>query len=756
MSVQPPICPIDFAATEEACPHCFDTSVHVRVPTAGVDSVRKAQCEYCYNTCAHHEGVFVCMGCFQGFCGGHVQKHTHVTDHAMFVRIYQQPPPPEEEKKGFEDIGKEVPPEYEATMVCVPCKLQHFDGVGETFDSMLGIVNFEPPAVVDALTEDAWLQKVVCAHCDNVATVAEPFFSPASPPPPQPTCIQCAHADNNWMCLTCGAVGCPRAEAGGKGHAIEHFKSTHHALVVKLGTITPQGADVHCYACDAEVKVASLKAALGRLGVDMDAGKKTAKSLAEQMYDFSMKFDSNRITEEGAKLVPAGGPGRTGLHNFGNTCYMNSVLQLIFATAAFQARWGAPRHILECRAKTPSACFECQMERLGTGLCSGEFAKFPDDEAAHRRFDGLTPRDFKALLAGNHPEFKTGKQQDASEYFGYLMTQIVRKDYASALPTPTNAFELTVERRTGCAACGGCKYAANREWALRLPVPVEPVEAPLGPDGKPLPMTDEEIEAMRPKTTLARCLEAWAAESEIAGVTCQGCHAKSNYVQTSHVTTFPDVLAIVLQREYFCRRELTAKKLDVLVDVPDELDLTPLRRARPPGEKVWESSAAAPQAGTLEPDAGVPKAGTAKPAVVVDEVALATVASMGIDYEAARWALQETNNNVERAIDWVFSHPEGPPAGAAAAPVAPPAADASPVPRVNSKAAETKLTDGPGKYELFGLISHIGKAATSGHYVAHVKKDGQWLNFNDEKVALSQKPPKQFATMYFFRRVASA
>lgn len=49
-------------------------------------------------------------------------------------------------------------------------------------------------------------------------------------------------------------------------------------------------------------------------------------------------------------------------------------------------------------------------------------------------------------------------------------------------------------------------------------------------------------------------------------------------------------------------------------------------------------------------------------------------------------------------------------------------------------------------------ISHIGKNTGSGHYVAHVKRDGQWVIYNDEKVALSENPPLQHAYLYLFQR----
>jgi len=39
-----------------------------------------------------------------------------------------------------------------------------------------------------------------------------------------------------------------------------------------------------------------------------------------------------------------------------------------------------------------------------------------------------------------------------------------------------------------------------------------------------------------------------------------------------------------------------------------------------------------------------------------------------------------------------------------------------------------------GVYELVGFASHMGPNTDSGHYVCHIKKNGAWVIFNDEKV----------------------
>ena len=51
-----------------------------------------------------------------------------------------------------------------------------------------------------------------------------------------------------------------------------------------------------------------------------------------------------------------------------------------------------------------------------------------------------------------------------------------------------------------------------------------------------------------------------------------------------------------------------------------------------------------------------------------------------------------------------------------------------------------------------GFVSHVGKNLGSGHYVAHIKKGGQWAIFDDQKVAASEKPPLDLGYLYLYAR----
>ena len=97
---------------------------------------------------------------------------------------------------------------------------------------------------------------------------------------------------------------------------------------------------------------------------------------------------------------------------------------------------------------------------------------------------------------------------------------------------------------------------------------------------------------------------------------------------------------------------------------------------------------------------------------------------IGFNHDQAVYALKKTSNNVERAIDYLFSHSEEVSS----------LIHSQNLPKVNS-------SDGIANYKLISIVSHIGSSTFSGHYVAHIYKDDRWILFNDEKVTESKNPP---------------
>lgn len=65
---------------------------------------------------------------------------------------------------------------------------------------------------------------------------------------------------------------------------------------------------------------------------------KTEKTIFEMELDLQQSFDWNRIQEKGKDCILLYGPGRTGMANLGNSCYMSSVMQVLFSIPDFQKR----------------------------------------------------------------------------------------------------------------------------------------------------------------------------------------------------------------------------------------------------------------------------------------------------------------------------------------------------------------------------------------------------------------------------------
>lgn len=91
--------------------------------------------------------------------------------------------------------------------------------------------------------------------------------------------------------------------------------------------------------------------------------EKTEKSMVELELELNQRSNEwSALQESGGQLKPIYGPGYTGMVNLGNSCYLNSVMQMIFTLPDFIAKYveGAENFFRQVNGD-PAEDFNAQM-----------------------------------------------------------------------------------------------------------------------------------------------------------------------------------------------------------------------------------------------------------------------------------------------------------------------------------------------------------------------------------------------------------
>lgn len=451
-------------------------------------------------------------------------------------------------------------------------------------------------------------------------------------------CCACDLNENLWLCLQCGNLGCGRKQMGGvdgNSHALGHALECSHGVAVKLGSITPEGtADVYCYGCDEERIDDKLGEHLAHWGIILAERQKTEKSLTEMQIEQNLKWDFSMTTEDGKELKPLFGPGLTGLKNLGNSCYLASILQCLFDMPSFQERYFRPNDDLPM-VQDPAEDLETQLRKLGDGMWSGRYSK-PDpdvtgESVTHQK--GIAPAMFKHLIGRGHEEFSTMRQQDAFELLQHLFKLVTRSQHPGELSDPTRQFRFVLEQRLQCLGCKKVRYSTNEQDNIFIDVPLEKLPAEEG----------SEASAVYKPVTLKECLDNFTATEKVE-LTCSACGSKDGYTKRSLFKTLPDVLVVNARKMTVVN--WVPIKVDVPVIVPDEmfaLDEYLSQGLQPSEEQLPDEPAAA------------------APAFVPDANAVAQLEAMGFPRNRCERALHVTgNSDANAAMEWLFGHMEDP------------------------------------------------------------------------------------------------
>ncbi|KAF7724024.1 hypothetical protein EC973_001431 [Apophysomyces ossiformis] len=778
-----------------ACTHI--QSANFSAPSAYAQ-VHKEECTQCFDSQVFNtprrdgsEGIDVCLTCFNGGCLDpqrmHARNHFQLNGHPLVVNIRRialdknirsrddTPPPQKISKLAIVPENEETKYEYATKVRCYAC-----DGLETTKDSTPEL-NAAVEAVLASLSSakqsevKAWEEEITA--CEHTLCLVQ------DPPKKleQQVLAHCANCDlkeNLWLCLTCGNLGCGRRQydgSGGNNHGLEHFEQTGHGVSCKLGTITPEGtADIYCYICNDAKLDNDLATHLANWGIIVSQQMKTERSMTELQLEQNLKFDFSMTTEDGKQLEPKFGSGYTGLKNLGNSCYMASVIQSVFDFEAFRTRYltQLQDHAQIC-SNEPANCWYCQLHKIADGLYSGRYSQPQEskNKSEAPSQDGIAPSMFKALVGKGHEEFSTMRQQDAYEFFQYLCKSITQKEHAVKEQDPTSVFDFMLEERLQCGACKKVRYQISKTNSISMNVPARNVS---GTD-----LSDEK--ATFEPVDIYECLDLFVQEETVEGYNCPNCKDKTTAHKSVKFHTFPEILAIHARRFAFI--DWVPRKLNVPITFPDSP--LQLQRYQGSGQQPDEELLPEEEAPSSEPsfdqasldqllamgfpenrckralintghngaevamnwifehmddpDVDAPLETTATSACSVSEEQISILCAMGFSAAQAKKALRETNNDTERAVDWLFNHPDDTGEDTITAP---------------SSAASSSAGDAtpPFDYIVKSFVSHKGTSVHCGHYVAHVYKDNQWILFNDNKVAVAPSPPIGEAYLYFLQR----
>ncbi|KAI0292227.1 ubiquitinyl hydrolase [Multifurca ochricompacta] len=833
-----------------------------RKPPTLSQSVHREECTQCFDTQDDPLGIDVCLTCFNGGCLSQERHHAHThykkTGHSLALNVKRRPRPKPERDDDAEPPAKmtklAIIEEREEDKYEHSLTLRNYRTAQEPVNfSVETITAIEPrvKALIDGVMKSlssarqeevqAWEEELI--PCEHTLTLAQ-LVTGLIPAAGLAHCSKCDLKENLWLCLTCGALGCGRKLYGGVGgnsHALAHFEESAHPVCVKLGTITPEGnADIYCYACNESRTDPELVLHLVNFGINVQNQIKTEKSMTELQIEHNLNFDFSLTDESGNALEPVFGPGLTGLQNLGNSCYMASVVQVLFSLTRFQRRYApliAIHHWSACTESLPASCVDCQMYKLADGLLSGRYShprRTNDEDGALLRNslvhttsadagdgvphtpqlsqsqlvfqEGIRPVTFKALVGRGHSEFATMRQQDAEEFFAHLLTSLRRHAHAhprdsggngggesdAAARTesePTEAFAFALEQRLQCTSCSGVRYRVDAHDVLSVPVPAR--EKGRDAEGR---TTYEDV-------TLKDCIDIVMGVEGLE-YKCPQCQRDVAATKLARFATFPDTLVIHTKKFQLVNWVPTKLDIPIVLSDGDVIVLDQhLGKGLQPGETELPDNVSAALAlpefnqvalAQLEemgfplircqkallatgnndsetamewlfahmedPDIDSPivqSAGASGGGPDPSPEQISMLADMGFSTAQARKALRETNGDPERAIEWLFSHPDDTGEDERL--------ESLPDNNDNSSGKEKKNAALPGspalpaRYRLRAFVSHKGPSVHSGHYVAHVRmdKDG-WVLFNDEKVVRADPDSiqslKALAYLYVFER----
>ncbi|KOB87721.1 hypothetical protein PFDG_04216 [Plasmodium falciparum Dd2] len=592
-------------------------------------------------------------------------------------------------------------------------------------------------------------------------------------------CAVCKSTKNIWLNLSDGYIGCGRKifnYGGGclnneEGAALKHFYESgkKYPLVVKIGTITKDGeADVFSYADDENDSVIDpyIGVHLKNLGINIMNLEKTEITTLEKEIEENQNINFSSILDNNIQTICQ--QGKIGFVNLGNTCYMNSALQVLLSIKDISYRY--LNNIsdfllsLDYKKKTHDDLF-LQYSKLCYMIFEEDYItkkkqyvkKFKtqckdrnveinyDSDIDDENSVSINPSMFRNCINQKSNSFCNNNQQDIYEYLSYLINELIdnennifdrilkvnnnkRKlneinnetneklnpnELLNSTSPSNNDSNVTKERSLfnyfTFEIEQRIESESNNQSISSFQNNILSLDIPL--DSSLLNGDEEKLKNVN--ISLLDCLNNYIKKDNIDEYYCQKEKKKIHAQKYMKFKTFPPYLFIHLKR-FYADENWSAKKINIEVKTDEQLNLG-FMRVQPNSTDVLN--------GQKEQETSPGDSMLQKESKLLE------------DHKDVLDSLLDFEDTVE-LDDGANCEKE----------------------EVNSDNFVSISTVGvknDSNYELVASIVHIGNTANSGHYICYIKDESTWYICNDNKIGLCEgNLGKDSAYIHLYKRLS--
>ncbi|ORX81525.1 cysteine proteinase [Anaeromyces robustus] len=395
---------------------------------------------------------------------------------------------------------------------------------------------------------------------------------------PLPFCHTCGNPLGRLhVCLICVYFGCWKAD-----HMRSHCKEKSHNFAMNF-----QNCAIYCYECEDYI-------------YDLEF-EKICRSEEEKFYQLLLQAQNPNIkyltcdewlpTEEEAERIRNNSTllrcsGLRGLRNLGSTCFMNVIIQSFIHNPLLRAHFLGDRHNYKlCKNQL---CLACELDKLFTQFYSGDHTPYG-------------PCDFLYVVWKTEKHMAGYQQQDAHEFLICALDQLHqsccilknRDDSTKCKCIIHQIFSGSLRSEVTCSKCGTISVKEDLFMDLSLDIKDSSIKKSSRKRKHKKEIENDHVDTDDSVTndvesvsslnstltdesniTLADCLNRFTIPEKISEkYMCTYCDSYQDATKQLSLKTLPPVLCISLKR--FEHSHITKTKIETMIKIPYELDLTP-------------------------------------------------------------------------------------------------------------------------------------------------------------------------------------